>query len=77
MSRTLADIQKEYSEAAVKLGAESYSAYAVTEELARLEGNILQLQRRMQALVKESNKLSAKQKPEVAEEPADANVSQS
>lgn len=61
MSRTLQDIQKEYSEAAVKLGAESYTAYSLGEELERLQGNINQLLRKMQGLVKESNKLAAKQ----------------
>lgn len=57
MSRTLEDIQREYNEAAIRLGAESFNLHILNEELERLEGNAMNLKRKMNGLVKESNKL--------------------
>ncbi len=66
MSRTIEDIQKEYNEAALKLGAESYAVFVVAEELQRVELKAKNLQNRMLALTKEANKLRAKQSPSEA-----------
>ena len=68
MSRKIEDIQKEYNEAALKLGAEAYAAFAISEELERVELKVANLKNRMMALTKEANKLREKQ-PEQLELP--------
>lgn len=60
MSRTMDDIQKEYNETALRLGAGEYQEWSIREECERLTLNNSRLKGRMQALVKEAEKLKEK-----------------
>lgn len=70
MSRTMQDVQREYQQAALELGAESYKVFALNQELELADEKITQLMRKMLHLNKEASRL-AQPKGEPVELPAE------
>lgn len=71
MSRSLEDIQREYQQAALQLGAEAYKLHALAVEAEKAEQASNNLKNKMVGLNKEASKLQQKAEPEeVANEPA-------
>jgi len=60
MSRTLQDIQREYQQAALELGAETYKLHALAVEAEKAEQASNNLKNKMVGLNKEANKLQEK-----------------
>lgn len=70
MSRTIQDIQKEYQQAALELGAETYKLHALEQEVEAANRSSDKLKSKMLHLNKEANKLQQKQ----PEQPIEAEV---
>lgn len=61
MSRTIQDIQREYQQAAIELGAETYKLHSLEIEAEKAEQASNRLKTKMVGLNKEANKLTQKQ----------------
>lgn len=62
MNRTMQDVQREYQQAVLELGAETYKVFALEEELELTQDKVLSLQGKMRQLNREASKLAQKQK---------------